>query len=231
MSWLIVASIFWIGIHVVVSGLARPAIAGRIGEAAFAGLFSVLSVIALGGLIIAWVAAPYAALWPPGTLLGYAPLVLMPFALLFFVPSVTQKNPTSAGPPARGPAALPVRGITRITRHPMLWAFALWALGHLLANGDLASLWFFGAILVVALSGMPSIDRKRLRSLGADYEAFMAQTSILPFAAIAGGRQSFSLREIGWWRPLLAILLYLVLIAVHGPVFGVPAVPGLAVGG
>ncbi|MEQ8343992.1 MAG: NnrU family protein [Sneathiellaceae bacterium] len=230
MSWLIVAFIFWIGIHVLVAGAARPAIAGRIGEAGFAALFSVLSVIGLAGLILAWARAPYVEVWPPVTVLGFAPLILMPFALLFFVPSVTQKNPTSAGPPASGPAALPVRGITRVTRHPMLWAFALWALGHLLANGDLASLLFFGGILVVALNGMPSIDRKRRRSLGADYDAFVAQTSILPFAAIADGRQTFSLREIGWWRPLLAILLYLGLIAVHGLLFGPPAIPGMAIG-
>ncbi|MFC3231232.1 NnrU family protein [Marinibaculum pumilum] len=231
MTWLIVATIYWLGIHFLVAGPLRPAIAGRIGETGFAGLFSVLSAIGLAGLIFAWAAASYLELWPPGTLLGYAPLVLMPFALLFFVPSVTQKNPTSAGPPAAGSAPLPVFGITRITRHPMLWAFGLWALGHLLANGDLASLLFFGSFLVVSVNGMFSIDRKRRRSMGARYEAFVAQTSILPFAAAAGGRQTVSWREIGWWRPLAAVILYLAIIHVHGELFGMPAIPGLTMGG
>lgn len=231
MTWLIVAAAFWIGIHVLVAGVARPGLAARLGEQGFMVLFSILSLVGLVGLILAWREAPYLELWSPGTLLQYAPLVLMPFALWFFVHSVSQKNPTSAGPAAAPGQALPVRGITRVTRHPMLWAFSLWGLAHVLANGDLAALLFFGSILVVAVNGMFSIDRKRLRRDGERYRAFMAETSILPFGAIAAGRQHFAWREIGWWRPLLALLLWLAIMHLHGRLFGVPAIPGFAMGG
>ena len=81
---------------------------------------------------------------------------------------------------------------------------ALWAFLHLVANGDLASILFFGAFLIVALAGAPSIDAKRRRALGAArWDAFASQTSIVPFAAIARGRNRFVAGEFGLWRPLV----------------------------
>ena len=78
----------------------------------------------------------------------------------------------------------------RITRHPFLWGVALWAAGHLMVNGDLASLILFGSLLVLAVFGTGSIDAKRRRALGEKWDAFAAKTSAVPFAAIAAGRQS-----------------------------------------
>src|SRR5918912_150848 len=73
-------------------------------------------------------------------------LVLIAFVLLVF--GASADNPTSPAADRMKPGELPVRGITRITRHPMLWAFALWALAHLIVNGHLAGVLLFGAILV-----------------------------------------------------------------------------------
>ena len=53
------------------------------------------------------------------------------------------------------------------------------------------------------------------------WPAFAAATSILPFAAIAAGRNRLALRELGWWRPVLAVLLWAALIAMHPMAFGV----------
>jgi uncharacterized membrane protein len=46
------------------------------------------------------------------------------------------------------------------------WGVALWALVHLVVNGDLASLILFGSLLVIALGGTVSIDAKRRRKFG-----------------------------------------------------------------
>jgi uncharacterized membrane protein len=113
----------------------------------------------------------------------------------------------------------------RITRHPFLWGVTIWAAGHLLVNGDLAGIILFASMLILALSGTISIDAKRKRALGATWDAFAERTSNLPFAAIAAGRQSFRLGEIGWWRIALALAIWAALIAGHGYVFGVPALP------
>ena len=52
----------------------------------------------------------------------------------------------------------------RVTRHPFLIGVGLWAVLHLVANGDVASFIFFGAFAVTALAGTVSIDAKRRRA-------------------------------------------------------------------
>jgi uncharacterized membrane protein len=113
----------------------------------------------------------------------------------------------------------------RITRHPFLWGVAIWAGGHLLVNGDAASIVLFGAMLILALFGTASIDAKRRRALGAKWDAFAAQTSNIPFAAIAQGRQSLKPGEIGWWRIVLAVGVWAALAWAHPYLFGVRALP------
>jgi uncharacterized membrane protein len=96
---------------------------------------------------------------------------------------------------------------------------------HLIGTGDVASLVFFAAWAVVALAGTVSIDRKRQRLFGAAWEPFAAQTSIVPFAAIAAGRNRFSLGEIGAWRWGLAIVVYALMLGGHAHVIGVSPFP------
>jgi uncharacterized membrane protein len=63
---------------------------------------------------------------------------------------------------------------SRVTR---AFVASLWAIAHLLVNGQLAALLMFGSLLVSALKGMVSIDRKRRRALGPLWDEFEAQTS------------------------------------------------------
>jgi uncharacterized membrane protein len=44
-------------------------------------------------------------------------------------------------------------------RHPMLWGVVVWAVAHLVVNGDLASLVLFGGLGLWALSEMVIINR------------------------------------------------------------------------
>src|SRR5262249_5860812 len=145
-------------------------------------------------------------------------------AFLLIVPGLTTPNPTSVRQEGTLDRPNVVKGMLRITRHPFLWGVAIWAAGHLLVNGDVASFVLFGSLLVLALFGTTSIDAKRKRALGAKWDAFAAQTSSVPFAAIAQGRQRLSIGEIGWWRILLAVAIWVALIWAHPYFTGVPAV-------
>jgi len=107
----------------------------------------------------------------------------------------------------------------------MLWSFALWAAVHMLGNGDTASLVFFGAFLVTALAGIPSIDAKLAQRNPDAWARLAATTSILPFGAIAAGRNRLALREIGWLPPVLGLILWAVLLHFHRAIFGVAPVP------
>jgi uncharacterized membrane protein len=106
----------------------------------------------------------------------------------------------------------------------MLWSFALWAAVHVIGNGDTAAIVFFGAFLVTALAGMPSIDAKLARRDPATWQALSAATSIVPFAAIAQGRNRFVLREIGWLTPLIAVIVWAAALYLHPWLFGVAPV-------
>jgi uncharacterized membrane protein len=112
------------------------------------------------------------------------------------------------------------RGMVRITRHPFLWGVALWAVTHLIVNGELASLILFGTFLVLAIGGTAAIDAKRRRKSREQWQRFAQATSSVPFAAIVrgGNRLAPALAEIGPWRIIVAVALYAAAFYLHGRV-------------
>ena len=229
MANLAAAAAFFVLLHLLVSGTrVRDALTGRMGAGPYMGLFSLASVVGLVWLAMAFGQARgsdgNAAYWGPTEVTRGVQLGLQLLALLLIFPGLTTPNPTSVRQEGALDRPDVVKGMLRITRHPFLWGVAIWALGHLLVNGEPASLVLFGSMLLLAVFGTVSIDAKRRRVLGPTWDAFAAQTSNLPFAAIAAGRQRLSLAEIGWWRILVAILLWLALGWAHPRLFGVVAV-------
>lgn len=225
MTLLILAAILWVALHLLVAGPWRAGLIRGMGEARYRGLFSALSAVSLAFLIWSYGRAPYLEFWPSSPALAVVPLVVMPVALLLLIGSLRRTNPTLAGPDMMLKDSLPVQGITKVTRHPMLWAFSLWAISHMLANGDAATWLLAGAVLVTALNGMISIDRKRTIKFGQAWQEFIGKTSIIPFAAVLERRQRVTLRDIGPWNILAAAVLYALILAGHGIMFGVPAAP------
>jgi uncharacterized membrane protein len=219
MGLLMIAALVWVGAHVGIAGTAlRGAIVARTGEAGFRIGYSLLSVAAIVFLVRAWQAAETTPLWfAPAWLRWLLALVMLP-AFVLFVASF-RRNPTAAGGEALIGAG--ATGIQRITRHPMLWSFALWAAVHVIGNGDTAAVVFFGAFLVTALAGMPSIDAKLAKRAPADWAKLAAATSILPFGAIAAGRNRLAPGEIGWLPPVLGLLAWAALLHFHARFFGV----------
>lgn len=223
---LVAAAVFFLVIHLAVSGTRlRDALVGRLSEGAYMGLFSLASVAGL-----AWLGFAYAGAKGTGLVLwGVTPatrdlqLVVTLLAFLLIVPGLTTPNPTSVK--QEKAVERPVQGMLRITRHPFLWGVAIWAAGHLMVNGDGPSFVLFGVLLVLAIFGTLSIDAKRRRALGEAWNGFARQTSNIPFAAIAGGRQKLALGEIGWWRLALAVAIWAAILFAHPWLFGVRAAP------
>jgi uncharacterized membrane protein len=221
---LILAAIAWIAVHIGVAGTRlRGGIVRTIGEGPFRGAFVIASFA-----IIYWLATSYhyagevQVLWPSPHWVRVVCMLLMLPALILFVGSVTVRNPTSvAGAKALGDDK-PARGILRVTRHPMLCSFAIWAALHLIMVGTLGGLVFFGAFLVVALAGMPSLDAKIAKRDPQHWQAYAQVTSIIPFAAIAHNRNRFVFAEYGWWRLALALVLWYLIAGVHQWLFHIP---------
>jgi uncharacterized membrane protein len=227
MSNLVVAALFLLGTHFgISSSQLRPQLVAAIGERAYLGLYSLVALVGVAWLAVAWHGSPYVELWSVGPGLRHLPFIVMPFSLLFLVAGLTQPNPTSAGAAPDPDATEPAQGILRVTRHPVMWAIGLWALGHLLVNGDLASLLFFGTFTVLALVGTRMIDLKRMRRNEPGWGVFMQATSNVPLLAIIERRQRFRAREIGLTRVATALALYTLMILVHPWLAGVPALAG-----
>lgn len=230
MAMLFLAAAFFLALHLLVSGTRlRDALTRRIGEGPYMGLFSLASIAGLVWLGFAYAMARHTAadevFWRITPATRWLQLVLQLLAMLLIVPGLATPNPTSVRQEGRLNAVDAVRGMLRITRHPFLWGVAIWAIGHLIVKGDAASLVLFGSFLALALFGTASIDAKRRRALGGKWEAFAAQTSNVPFAAIAAGRQRLDVGEIGWWRIVLGIVAWAALAWGHPYLFGVPALP------
>ena len=93
------------------------------------------------------------------------------------------------------------------------------------ATGDVASMLLFGSVGSLGLLGASLLDAKKARQYGTRWQRFAAQTSSLPFLAIAQGRQRLALGETGLWRVLLALALFAIFLAAHRKLFGVSPLP------
>jgi uncharacterized membrane protein len=220
------AALFFVGIHFLISGSAlRAKIVGLIGERPFQGLFSLMSLIGIVWLSRAYGQAEYVQLWgKPQALRSFA-LIVMLVAFFFVVLGLTSPSATAVGGGALLTEKEPAKGIQRVTRHPFLWGVALWSFTHLVLNGDLASVVFFGTFLIVAVGGPFSIDRKRKETFGDAWNRFAALTSNVPFIAIVEGRNSLKISELGWWRAVLVVLFYGLFLHFHQILFGGSPLP------
>jgi uncharacterized membrane protein len=106
-------------------------------------------------------------------------------------------------------AYLPGR-IKRALKHPMLAGVKIWALAHLLANGDLGSILLFGSILAWAVAARISVKRRRdeVRDHGG------------PVAEPAGWRNDVTAIVLG------TVLWFVFARWLHPLLIGVPVLPG-----
>ncbi len=223
MTFLVLTALLWVGVHVGIAGTAvRGRLAGQLGDNGFRGAFSLVSVVAISLLVITWKSAPYVPLWQLPAAGGWLVVAAMLVAFVLFAGSVLTPNATSVG--QEKALDREATGMFRVTRHPMLWSFALWGVCHIASNGNVAATLFFGAFAVTALLGMPSIDAKIAGRDPARFAAYARATSIIPFAAIAAGRNRFAPAEL--LRPVLVgAVVWGLLLYTHPYIFGVYALP------
>jgi uncharacterized membrane protein len=217
---LALASFVWFGIHAFVAGSElRWFVVQRLGQRAFAGIFSILSLASLWFLIASYRKASFYPLWFAPPPIHWLPLLVMPLALTLLVGAFSVPNPTAVGAEQVLQRTDAARGVLRITRHPFLWSVALWSGAHLLVTGHVAAILFFGSFLATALRGTSSIDEKRRRTNKAEFARYAEVTSNLPFAAIVAGRNRLAWGEL-WVPVVIAGLLLAVLIHLHQRLFG-----------
>jgi uncharacterized membrane protein len=230
MTMLIAAACLFLGIHLFIAGTRlRDAITAAIGENVYLGLFSLASLGAISWLVISYNAARAGAddpiLYLPWIGMRHLAIPLVAVAFLLAVPGLLLPNPTSLKQEGAAAKAGTVKGVLRITRHPFLWGVAIWSAFHVSANGDEASVIFFGTFFALALFGTFSIDAKRSRKMGESWTSFAAKTSNIPFAAILSGRNFLKLGEILDWRFFAALIVFAAVLFSHAHLLGVSPFP------
>ncbi|SMD03245.1 NnrU family protein [Rhizobium sp. RU36D] len=194
MTILIIGIILFLGTHllrVFVPGL-RDAMVARLGLGGWRGLHSVLSLVTLAILIYGYSVAPVINLYFPPVWTAHLALTLMLLAMICLVA-----------------ALIPAGHIATKTKHPMVLSVKIWALAHLLANGDLASVILFVAFL--AWGVVLRISLKRRQRTG--------EVTLRPFVSARYDIAAIGLGVIVW----LAFILKL-----HELLIGVAPLPAMS---
>ena len=142
MIFLILGVVLFFGIHFVPSSPLKPMFIERLGEGAFKGVFSLISLAGLISMIYGFSESSFQPLWTPANWSRDFLIALMPFSIILLCAADIPNN------------------IKRIVRHPMLLGISLWGFGHLIANGDLASAILFTSFAVYSVINIVTVNRR-----------------------------------------------------------------------
>lgn len=197
--WIVFWWLVFAGSHMVLSSLPlRGQLIARLGEKGFVGLYSLIAFATFIPLVWVYFGNRHAGgvIWNLAAAPGVRPLAaaLAVLAIALIVGGVLHPSPALVGMKQSWGA----RGLTRITRHPVFMGFALWALSHLLLNGFLTDILFFGGMLAFSLAGAAHQDARKRATEEKRLGQFFAESSYWPFGAIIAGRNRIIWRELPW---------------------------------
>ena len=147
MIWLLLGLLIFFGIHFVpILTSLRAQLASSIGAVGYQAVFSIISLVGFVLIVMGYGEMQTAGsgnpqIWLPPTWIKHVVFLLMLPVFVFLIAAYVPSN------------------IRDRVKHPMLIAIKIWALAHLLANGDLASIIMFGSFLAYAV-----IDRISVKS-------------------------------------------------------------------
>jgi len=221
-GWILFWWALFAGTHVLGSSLpVRSRLVGAMGLAPFKGLYSLVALGTFVPLCLVYFDNKHsgAYLFSPFDGSRHVTETLMLLALFVLIQGLISGSPLTTVSELTGRTP-PVRGIQRVTRHPMNLAFGLFGLAHCLVNpfsGDWA---FFGGFVVYALLSSLHQDRRTLAAGSEPARRFVRETSYLPFVAVLAGRQRLAAREFSLAGLGAALAAWALLRFFHGDIFG-----------
>ncbi|MEK6540800.1 MAG: NnrU family protein [Pseudomonadota bacterium] len=207
----------FVGSHFALSHPLRAPLSGSMGEGVFRGLYALVAFGTFGWIIWAWLAVPATApAYVAGDHAWIAASIVMWLASVLLAGSFFG-NPAMPSPGATAMAMRNPLGVFAITRHPMMWSFAIWALVHILLWPTPENHVLTTAIIILALGGAAGQDRKKAGVMGDAWRGWCRRTSFFPFAGQFGGRISWGAAWPGSGALLLGTLLWLAMTWAHTP--------------
>ncbi|MEP6784625.1 MAG: NnrU family protein [Sphingomonadales bacterium] len=188
MTNLILALVAFLGTHFAMSHPLRAPLVARLGPMAFQGVYSLVALVTFVWVALAFRAAPYGnPLWIAGDGVWTVATVIMLAASILLLGSFV-RNPAMPVPGSERLATQPARGVFAITRHPMMWSFALWSLAHVLVSPRPAVIVLSIGIAFLALVGAAGQDVKKAQLMGDAWRDWSSRTTYWPFAGQVSGR-------------------------------------------
>ncbi len=193
----------------------RPRLVSALGEPVFAGLYSLLALAIFVPLVWLYFVhrheGPLLYAFSIGPLLRWLLYVVMGAGFVLMVGGLVEPSPAMMG------GAKPeVRGIHRITRHPLFMGLGVFGLVHLAFQGFASDVAFYAGFPLFALIGCAHQDRRKLATEGEAYRAWHESTAFLPFTSRDTLR---GLRELRPVSLLVGVVLTVALRLLHGPLF------------
>jgi uncharacterized membrane protein len=173
---LVLASISFVGTHFLMSHPMRKELMRIFRFNGFMLVYSTVSLLTFGWMAFEFGRAPKdVPLWPAGDVVWIAATAIMLMASILFVGSFI-RNPSLPGMPDKMATQKPF-GVYKVTRHPMMWSFAMWGVAHILVAARPDNFIFSGAFIFLALAGAKAQEIKKARLVGVEWDAWLRQTS------------------------------------------------------
>jgi uncharacterized membrane protein len=180
MTWLLLGLVLFLGAHstrIFADGWRTKTLEAW-GEKPFKGVLALVSLVGFYGLIVGYgqVRMEPVVIWQPPIATRHISVLLMLFASILLVA-----------------AYIPANHFKVRLGHPMVLSVKVWALAHLLANGNLADLLLFGAFLAWSVMNFKSArarDRAKAESqslvLDESAQPALPKTSATLMAVVVG---------------------------------------------
>lgn len=196
---LVLATIAFVGSHMLLSHPLRAPVIGKLGEGGFIIVYSIIALFTFGWMVWAGIAlGPMPAHWvAPLWFYDWAAPILMLLASILLAGSFVG-NPAF---PDAGSGSASIRaatGVFAITRHPMNWAIMIWALTHIALWGTPLNLTVASGLFLLSFFGSLAQDRKKQSLMGDAWRGWEARTSFVPFKAVLDGRIPVRALWPGW---------------------------------
>lgn len=203
----------FVGTHLLMSHTWRAGMVRQFGQGGFLVIYSLVSIVAFSAAVIAFGKAPATPqLWDgqsvvPWTLASLLTLV----ASALFLASIAG-NPALPGTDVSGLSTRIPNGVFKVTRHPMMSAFTLWGLAHILVAPSARTAILAGGVIALAVIGSRGQDAKKAVLHGADWKVWMKRTSFLPDPAAFGHLGLYWVAAVPVWILLTWLHLKIALI-------------------
>ena len=211
------AALAFVGSHFALSHPLRRMLVKRLGPGGFQGLYSVVALASFGWMVWAFrqVSPQLVLPWNGGATPPWLVATVLMLAASVLLVGSFMGNPALPRPDAKALALHRPKGVFNVTRHPMMWSFALWSAAHVLVSPSARVIVLSTAIAFLALVGARMQDRKKHLLMGEAWSNWARRTSYWP--RISGFAAAGAIPTLG------GTALWLIATWAHGWLIAVPA--------